>query len=269
MTIRKAIDELAVMSSKQQAQWAVSHVLGLGYTDLILSLDNNISFEEELEIKEIKRRLLNKEPIQYILGSMQFIDITIITDKRALIPRSETELLAQLALKAAQEFSHPQIVDIGSGTGCIGLFLKSRLENAQVELFDISDDALDLTRENAQALGLEVKTTKADMLKMDKAPCDVMVSNPPYIRSGDVNILDDKVKNFEPHTALFGGDDGLKFYRALVEIANKSISPNGTFFVETGYNLSGDVVRIFSKYFSNIKVVKDYEQIERIVVIKR
>ncbi len=269
MTIRQSINDLAEACLKEHAQWAVSHVLGLDFTRLILSQDKEISLEDEKKIREIKERLKDNEPIQYIIGTLQFVDINIKTDKRALVPRQETELLAMKALECAEKFEIPKILDIGCGTGCIGLFLKSRLPHADVEMMDLSDDALELSRENMESLGLECTLTKADMLALETLPCDVIVSNPPYIRTGDIPTLDSSVKDYEPYTALDGGIDGLIFYKALSEFANNSLSEKGAIVVETGYNLHNDVADIFRPYFNEITILKDFMNIYRVVIAKR
>ena len=269
MTVKQAIDELSAVCLKQHAQWALAHVLGLDYTQLMLSQEKTIKPENLMEIQEIKDRLKNNEPIQYIIGTVQFVDLTIKTDKRALIPRQETELLAMKALECANVFETPKILDIGCGTGCIGLFLKSRLPGADVEMMDLSDDALSLTRENMTDLGLSCTLTKADMLKLETTPCDVIVSNPPYIRTNDIPSMDANVKDFEPYTALDGGIDGLIFYRALSEFANNSLSEKGAIVVETGYGLHTGVADIFRPHFKNIEIFKDFMDIYRVVVAKR
>ena len=191
MTVRQAINELSDVCLKQHAQWALSHILDVDYTQLMLSQDETIQPDHVVKLAEIKDRLANNEPIQYIIGTVQFVDLTIKTDKRALIPRQETELLALKALECAQIFDSPKILDIGCGTGCIGLFLKSRLPKADVEMMDLSDDALDLTKENMENLGMSCCLTKADMLALETKPCDVIVSNPPlYKKRMDIPNMD-------------------------------------------------------------------------------
>lgn len=269
MTIRQAINSLDGVCLKQHAQWAVGHVLGLDYTQLILKQDEDISKDDETKLDKIKERLENNEPIQYIIGTLQFVDLTIKTDKRALIPRQETELLAIQALECANIFEAPKILDIGCGTGCIGLFLKSRLPKADVEMMDLSDDALGLTGENMNALGLSCTLTKSDMLALETLSCDIIVSNPPYIRTDEIKDMDANVKDYEPYTALNGGYDGLIFYRALSEFANNSLSEDGAILVETGYNLHEAVADIFRPYFKNITILKDFMDIYRVVIAKR
>ena len=269
MTCRQAIELLVLISSKQEANWAVSKVLDINTAELLLMLDNKLSFEQELKIINIKRRLASDEPIQYILGMWQFIDIKIITDKRALIPRPETEYLALIALDMAKKFESPQILDVGCGGGCIGLYLKSKMKSAEVELIDISQDALTLACENAEMLGIDCKFTLCDMHDLSKTPCDIIVSNPPYIKSLDINMLDISVKRYEPHSALDGGSDGLRYYRALAEFASNSLNENGGIVMEIGINQADDVGSIFAEYFDDIKIINDFNNIQRIITAER
>ena len=269
MTIRHAIKEISELGYFSAAKWAVAHVLNLNSADFVLSLDREISREDEAEIRAILVRLKRNEPMQYVLSRWQFIDIELKTDRRALIPRPETELLALEALECAGKFKNPKIIDMGCGTGCIGLFIKSRLPESKICLCDISDDALSLARENAEALGLDCSISKCDMLTAEKLPCDIMVSNPPYIKTGDIAALDANVKDYEPVSALDGGADGLDFYRALARLADASLSPEGTLLLEIGIGQSGDIKKILEEYFNDIKVIKDLSGIDRVVTARR
>jgi release factor glutamine methyltransferase len=161
------------------------------------------------------------------------------------------------------------VLDIGCGTGCIGLYLKSKEESIDLELIDVSADAISLAKENAISLDVSCKFTQADMRELDSISCDVIVSNPPYIKSSDVLELDSSVRDYEPHLALDGGEDGLDYYRALLEFANKSLSEKGVILLEIGINQAHDVALIFTDYFKNIHIIKDFNDIERIVIARR
>lgn len=270
MTNRQAIELLTPLASKQGANWTLQSILDVTSVELMMSLDNDLSFGDEIKVLDIKRRLEENEPLQYILGVWQFIDINVKTDKRALIPRLETEYLALNALDAIREFDCPKVLDIGCGTGCIGLYLKTKMANIDLGLIDISSDALVLAKENAISLNVSCEFTHADMRELDDAiPCDVIVSNPPYIKSSDVLELESSVKDYEPHLALDGGEDGLVYYRALLEFANNSLSEKGVILMEIGINQAHDVAVIFTDYFKNIHIIKDFNGIERIVIARR
>ena len=269
MTIRQATEKIASLGYYSAAKWATAHALGLDNTDFILSLDREISSGDSLKIEEIICRLKNHEPMQYVLGRWQFIDIEVKTDARALIPRPETELLALKAVEYAKANGARRIADIGCGTGCIGLYIKHCLPETDVTLCDISSEAISLAGENAEALGLECNFIKKDMRKLEKLPCDIMVSNPPYIKTDDIKTLEPNVRDYEPHMALDGGTDGLDCYRALARLAEASLGEGGAVLAEVGIGQSNEVPDIFSAYFKSITLVKDFSGIDRIVIAER
>lgn len=269
MTNRQAIELLIPLTNKQGANWTLQSILDVTSVELMMSFDNELSFGDEIKVIDVKRRLEENEPLQYILGTWQFIDINVKTDKRALIPRPETEYLALNALDAIRKFDTPKVLDIGCGTGCIGLYLKTKMASIDLELIDISADALALAKENAILLNVCCEFTHADMRKLNAIPCDVIVSNPPYIKSSDVLELESSVKDYEPHLALDGGEDGLDYYRALLQFANNSLSEKGVILMEIGINQAHDVAVIFTDYFKNIHIIKDFNGIERIVIARR
>ena len=179
-------------------------ILNSTYSKLLLSDNINLTTEQESALEDYILRLKNHEPIQYIIGSWDFIDINIKVDKRALIPRPETEILSQEGVNLAKKFKSPKVLDIGCGTGCIGLYIKHMLPNADVTLCDISLDAISLAKENAALLNLDVNFLHKD-IKDVEGIYDVIVSNPPYITGEDMNALDKSVLDYEPHNALYGG----------------------------------------------------------------
>jgi release factor glutamine methyltransferase len=269
MTIRRAIEKITSLGYYSAAKWAVSQITGINHSKLLLHLDDELSDHNEKAIQDVIARLEKNEPMQYVLGRWQFIDIEIKTDKRALIPRPETELLAEHAVKKAKEVNARSIADIGSGTGCIGLYIKSKIPGVKVSLYDISQDALDLAKENADSLNLECSFMRADMRDIDYLQCDLIVSNPPYIKTCDISGLDANVRDYEPHLALDGGEDGLDYYRALAKLADASFLDKGAILLEIGAEQCKDVKDIFSKYFAKISVIKDFGGIERIVIAER
>ncbi len=260
MKIRRAIEKIADLGYHTASKWAISHIVGLNHSELFLHLDDEMSDKDAKALDDIVARLENNEPMQYVLGKWQFIDIEIKTDKRALIPRPETELLAHEALKQTQKIGAKSIADVGCGTGCIGLYIKSRMPDAKVTLYDISQDALELARENADSLALHCDFCKADMREMEALDCEIIVSNPPYIKKADIAGLDLNVRDYEPHLALDGGEDGLDYYKALAGIADASFKDVGCILVEIGAKQCEDVIRIFSEYFTKVSVIKDFKR---------
>ena len=214
-------------------------------------------------------RLVKGEPIQYVLGEWDFRTMTLRCDRRALIPRPETEelvtrVLSHLRSRLPSSVSRPLIVDVGTGTGAIILSLAREWSNDAIFLgTDISEDAIALARENAVRCGLadRVKFAVADGLDdFDEPQCvDVIVSNPPYIESAVCETLDPRVKDFEPRLALDGGASGLDFYDRYLSDAVNLLKPDGAVFFEIGES-QGDAVRqlMFDCGFDEIRIEKDY-----------
>ena len=230
---------------------------------------------EEKRLEAMRRgmaRLVKGEPLQYVLGEWDFRSLTLKCDRRALIPRPETEELVSRVLKYLQ-FRHSTlaapssklvVVDVGTGTGAIILSIAKEFKGDGVFLgTDVSEDAIALAKENAQLTGLaeRVKFAVADGLEdFDEPECiDVIVSNPPYIESKVCDTLDPRVKDFEPRLALDGGATGLDFYERYLGDALNLLKPGGAVFFEIGENQGEALLRLFADYgFSNAKIEKDF-----------
>ena len=230
---------------------------------------------EEKHLEAMRRgmaRLVKGEPLQYVLGEWDFRSLTLKCDRRALIPRPETEELVSRVLKYLQ-FRHSTltapssklvVVDVGTGTGAIILSIAKEFKGDGVFLgTDVSEDAIALAKENAQLTGLaeRVKFAVADGLEdFDEPECiDVIVSNPPYIESKVCDTLDPRVKDFEPRLALDGGATGLDFYERYLGDALNLLKPGGAVFFEIGENQGEALLRLFADYgFSNAKIEKDF-----------
>ncbi len=210
------------------------------------------------------QRVAKGEPVQYVLGQWDFRSLTLKVDRRALIPRPETEQLVDLVLKSLQvrEVPKPLVVDVGTGTGCIILSLASELRDGIFVGLDISSEALSLAKENALLTGLGDRVLFAESDgcgEFDPASVDVLVSNPPYIPSQVVDGLDAHIREHEPRLALDGGPDGLAVYRALLLDAVMVLKPGGTVFFEIG-DEQGPVLReMLDEYgFTDVTIVRDY-----------
>ena len=215
-------------------------------------------------------RLVKGEPIQYVLGEWDFRTLTLKCDRRALIPRPETEELVTRVLKfLSEDAASPLIVDVGTGTGAIILSLAKEFKGDAVFLgTDVSEDAIALAKENAERCGLadKVKFAVMDGLdEFDEPQCvDVIVSNPPYVESSVCETLDPRVKDFEPRLALDGGASGLDFYDRYLSDAVNLLKPGGAVFFEIGEN-QGEAVRqlMFDCGFDDIRVEKDFSGHDR------
>lgn len=247
------------------AELLVARLLGCGRGFLAGSLDKMVS-EQHLEaMRRGMTRLVKGEPVQYVLGEWDFRSLTLKCDRRALIPRPETEeLVGKVAGYMKRRFAdggRPFVVDLGTGSGCIALSLAKEFPAGIYLGTDISPEAVSLARENAARCGLEekVRFAVADGLdEFDPESIDVLVSNPPYITSSDCDALDPRIRDFEPRQALDGGETGLEFYERFVGDALNVLKPGGAIFFEIGEDQGDALRRMLADYgFSGIMVEKD------------
>ncbi|MEK6581544.1 MAG: peptide chain release factor N(5)-glutamine methyltransferase [Nitrospirota bacterium] len=273
-----------------ESEIILRHCLGSDKT--ILYRDNPLlSKENEREIEKILERRGKREPLQYILGYVEFYGLKIKVGEGVLIPRPETELLVEEVVKAAESREqlppHPplgkggtkggvNILDLCTGSGCLALALAKHFPDAKVYGTDISATAIRYAKENAELNGIGnavfLKGSLYEPLKqlISGMPLkfDVIVSNPPYIKSNDIANLQPEIKNWEPKNALDGGEDGLRYYREIFSDARRYLMPGGVIFIEIGEGQAEDVSGIArSNHFKNISVIKDYAGIKRIIVI--
>lgn len=224
--------------------------------------------------RQMTERRLNHEPLAYILGEWDFYGYTFMVNKNVLIPRSDTEPLCQLAIEDAKTLESPKVIDICCGSGCIGLALAAEVHNARVVAVDISEDALSVARENARRLEItnRYSTSIGNALqKPDEhlGKFDIMLCNPPYITADEMKELDKSVSDYEPHLALFGGTDGLDFYRNIAKNWVKMMNDGGRMYFECGYKQANDVAEIFKNLgMTDIFLAEDLSGIQRIVAIK-
>lgn len=240
-----------------------------GFSRAELFLDPDRQLDEGRFLSLCKKRA-GGYPLQYILNSWQFMGLDLYVDARVLIPRADTETLAEYIISRG---GRPRILDMCTGSGCIGIALSHYMDGARVTLADISEDALEVAAKNAKACGADVDIVRADLLDgyekyFERGAFDIIVSNPPYIKSGDRGTLSPEVL-CEPHIALFGGDDGLTFYSALIEKWKGAISPDGIMVLESGYDTWQDIGSLFEKAgYTDVEYKKDVGGITRLVCAK-
>jgi release factor glutamine methyltransferase len=216
-------------------------------------------FEERAE-PPVKRREAG-EPLQYILGRWEFMGLPFIVKPGVLIPRQDTETLAEHAIGLIKENGYRTVLDLCCGSGCIGISI-AKLTCARVTASDIDEDCARLAHENAELNGCEIETAVSDMFENIGHSFDMIVCNPPYIRDADIPKLQREVLR-EPVKALAGGPDGLGFYRRLQKEAPRSINNGGTLLMEAGAGQADDILRLFGRGYA----VKDANGIDRVVVV--
>ena len=218
-------------------------------------------------------RILAGEPLAYVLEEWDFYGMRLYVNSNVLIPRDDTCAVTTLAIEKALFLDKdPRILDLCTGSGCIGLALAHRIKDARVTLADISPDALAVARKNVanQKLSARVSCVQADALS-EPAPFlgkfDLIISNPPYITGADMKELDHSVKDFEPHLALFGGEDGLDFYRSIASKYRSALKPGGYLCFEFGDDQGDDVCKILKMNgYTILERSRDYNDRERAVI---
>lgn len=270
--IEKAVeflDRKNVPDAAVAVECLVARLLRCKRGELFSFLQNNALESHAEAMRRALRRLVANEPLQYILGEWDFRHLTLKCDKRALIPRPETEELVSRVLKFMKSRSNPVVIDVGTGTGAIILSLADEYKADAVLIgSDLSEDAISLAKENAKKCGLEkrVKFVQMDGLDDFDEPglFDVIVSNPPYIETNAIKGLDARVRDFEPCIALDGGESGIEFYdRYMLDALNLLKSGGGIFF-EIGENQGESIANLFNLYgFKSISIEKDYEGHDR------
>lgn len=261
-------DWLADAPDRTEAEWVLVHVLGLRRFQLPLA------DPVPTAALPLAARLAAGEPLQYVLGDTNFYGLTINCDPRALIPRPETEELVTLALdyipsEISREPSPPfAVVDVGTGTGCIALAIKSERPRCTVTGIDVSEEALALACSNAERTGLEVSFVAGNLLSDPPATgLDLVVSNLPYIDSDEIPELDANVRDHEPHLALDGGPDGLDLIRLLVPQAFALLRPNCRLLLEIGERQGPAVAALLEQTgFDEVEVKKDVAGHDRFVI---
>ena len=241
--------------------------------NLYLDIDKEVNPDVyELFTKGMKR-IMNNEPMNYVLGYSYFYGYRFIVNDGVLIPRPETEELVGLILSKYDEYFNGKSIDlcdVGTGSGAIAIALKKEEDRLNVYASDISEDALKVARLNAQNNNAQVEFFQGSMLEPfieRDIKVDILVSNPPYIKT--VETIEASVYDYEPHVALFGGEDGLKFYREILENAHKVLKPKGFIFFEMGYDLKDSLSALAKEYYpeSRIEVYKDINGKDRMMMI--
>ena len=237
-------------SPELDARLLVGHALGLDHAALAAADARSLGVDQETAIGMLAQRRLAGEPVARILGHKEFWSLPLKVDAATLVPRPETETVVEAALAAVDDGgprTRPlRIADIGTGSGAILLALLSELPHAFGVGTDVSRGALAVARDNAQRLGLSAHFVACDLVAALRGPFDVIVSNPPYIASGDIAALPADVRDFDPHSALDGGPDGLAVYRAIAAAVPVLLKAGGTLITELGIGQAEPVAALFA-----------------------
>ncbi len=262
-----------MQSAGMLARQLLCHVSGKTQEQVISDRELYASEEICQQMESLTARLINGEPLAYILGEWEFYGLPLYVNEHVLIPRDDTCAVATLAIQKALFLNEdPRILDLCTGSGCIGLAIASRVKDARVTLADISKEALAVAKKNITRnhLSGRVSVIQADALKTPPAflgKFDMIVSNPPYITTQEMRELPHSVSDFEPHLALFGGEDGLDFYRAIAKNYAQALKPGGYLCLEFGMGQGDGVCRILEEnQYTILERTRDYNDIERAVI---
>ena len=249
------------------ARWMAEDAMGMTRTDLKFEGEREVDPGQLSRLNDMLRRRVSGEPVQYILGCADFMGLKFRVDGRVLIPRQDTETLVEAALIALGGYPAPQVLDLCAGSGCIGLSLGSLAPNAEVTLADLSRDALEVARQNAELLGVSARFKHGDLFSaVGRARFDLIASNPPYIPHGDMVALQREVLH-EPAMALDGGADGLDFYRRIASEAPNHLNAGGAIYLEVGLGEAEAVLALVREHIDCAEsgAIKDLNGIDRVV----
>lgn len=257
-----------VESPRVDAEVLLVHTLKLERIRLYMDFDKPLAVEELATYRALVKRRLTGEPVAYITGQREFWSQTLEVGPAVLVPRPETELLVELALKRCGEERAPVLADVGTGSGAIAVALASELPGATVYALDCSAEALEVARRNAERHGVEVTLLQGDLLEplADAGPLDLVVSNPPYVTTAEMEDLPRHVREFEPRGALHAGADGLDIYRRLVPAALDALAPGGHLLLEIGCTQGEAVSGLLEEAgFQEVAVHQDLAGLDRVV----
>lgn len=284
MTIRELINKGArelynsgIDCGESDARLLAMYCFKMDYQGLLLEGNSAVSPLKEAEYNNLIKKRSTHFPCQYITGTQDFMGYTFMVREGVLIPRPETELLVEAALKEVKDKSKVKALDMCCGSGCIGLgFGKKRIEagfyNDDIYLADISSHAIELSKENRDRLELGfVNIIQSDLFKnVNEKDFDIIMSNPPYISTGDLEKIMRDVRDYEPRLALDGMEDGLYFYREIIRVIGTYLTSGGVALFEIGYNQYEPVKAMLnSAGFENVILEKDYAGLDRIVIARR
>ncbi len=258
--------------ARLDAETLLMNVLGRDRAYLYAHPELELSCRELNQYNQLLERRANGEPVQYITGHQEFRGLDLLVTPAVLIPRPETEHSVEAALELLRDVESPRIVDVGTGSGCIALAIASELPNACIDAIDISVEALDVARRNAQRLGLSdrISFAQSDLLKKYLplgATFDLVVSNPPYVGKSEADKLQVEVREHEPHCALFGGEQGLDIYRRLIPQAHRVLKPGGWLVMEIGYSQEQEIKELLRDWHE-VRALPDLRGIPRVVIAR-
>lgn len=265
----KILKNASIVSSKLDCELLLSNVLKIKRENMLVDLNKEINHQDFINFNKLINRRKKNEPVAYIVGYKEFWNKQYKVNSDVLIPRPDTEILVEEVIKSIQINSSLNILDIGTGTGCVLLSVLNERKKCYGIGLDISKKAINIAKHNAkiQQIKNRIKFINSSIDKFYIGKYDLIISNPPYIKTGDIKNLDKGVSFYEPEVALNGGQDGYSKIREVVYKSSVLIKKKGKLFLEIGYNQKNEVIRIlnYNKFYIN-KIVKDLGKNNRCII---
>lgn len=282
-TIKKLLDWIVdyfmqkeIDSPRLSAEMLLAFVLGMKRIELYMYFDKLVEADKLAELRSLTKRCGTNEPLAYLIGKTEFYSLEILLSPDCLIPRPETELLAERAIEFLRSRNNGQYVcELCTGSGCVTVAVAKNVKPAKIIATDISDAALNMATKNVELhnLGGRIELLCGDLFKpiisgLDVAVFDLIVCNPPYVSTSEYDALEVNVKDYEPKLALHAGVDGLNVYKRIIEKAGEHLKPDGALMMEIGYSQAEAVTKLLKKAscFSKIKIEKDNSDNDRIAI---
>lgn len=265
-------NQKGVPEARLDAEYIIAHGLGMKRMELYLNFDRPLSEAELSILRPLLSRRASREPLQHILEETPWRNLNLKTDARALIPRPETEEIIDLAKLyfKTNENKAIDVLDIGTGSGAIALAVAQEMPHSKVTAVDISSKAIELANENSKINSIQnIEFIESDLFTKVERSFDLIISNPPYIRSAVMLELDQEVKGFDPSNALDGGEDGLDFYKRICLEAHSYLKESGYLIFEIGYDQSADLKLLENDNLKYLETVKDLCSNDRFVVFQK
>lgn len=247
----------------------IEYFFNIPINKIIVYMNKEVSSKENVEFEKILQKVINGIPVQYITNKQEFMGLKFYVDKNVLIPQPDTEILVERVIEYCNNINYSlKILDLCTGSGAIAISLAKYIKNANIYATDISENAIEIANKNAKINKVGINFIKSDMFEnIEEKDFDIIVSNPPYIKTSVISTLSNEVKN-EPYIALDGGKDGLKFYNIIYEKAEKYMNRNGIIFLEIGYDQKENIMNIFKKKYREVYCLKDLNNNDRVIIVK-
>ncbi len=257
------LEQAQVPEAKLSAWYLFSHCFGMDRAQYFLNGDKPVEKAKLSVYRDMVRKRAHRIPLEYIIRETEFMGLSFYVDPHVLIPRQDTECLVEEVMRIS---TGKDVLDMCTGSGCIGISLAALGECGSVTLSDVSSEVLDIARENAKRNKVEVDIKQSDLFASIEDRYDIIVSNPPYIPSGEIDELMPEVKDHEPHLALDGREDGLYFYSCIITESRRFLRQGGWLFFEIGCDQGEAVKRMMIEHgYTHVTINKDLADLDRIV----